>query len=63
MCFQVCITINLEESVLGCLLIYGFDSSRTQGFLARELGWKPKKTRADFEAHFAQDWKAILASH
>lgn len=37
-------------------------NSRTQGFLARELGWQPQKGQADFQAHFLEDWKAILAS-
>jgi len=58
----VCIINNVEDAVLGCSLIRGFDSCRTKGDLARELGWKPQKTRADFEAHFADDWKAILAA-
>ncbi|KAL5313054.1 hypothetical protein ACEPPN_019481 [Leptodophora sp. 'Broadleaf-Isolate-01'] len=53
---------TLKTDVRSCPLIYGFDSSRTKGDLARELGWKPQKTRADFEAHFVDNWKAILAS-
>lgn len=62
--FQVCITaiINVEDAVLSCSLIYGVGSCRTKSDLARELGWKPQKTRADFEAHFVDNWKAILAS-
>ncbi|RFU26460.1 hypothetical protein B7463_g9895, partial [Scytalidium lignicola] len=36
-------------------------NSRTRGVLARELGWEPKKTRADFENHAIEDWKNILA--
>ncbi|KAH6708794.1 hypothetical protein BKA61DRAFT_614899 [Leptodontidium sp. MPI-SDFR-AT-0119] len=62
-------TLSLEEATkkLGngwALLgeIGWASNSRTKGDLARELGWKPQKTRADFEAHFVDNWKAILAS-
>lgn len=38
----------------------GFASrSRTRADLARKLGWKPKKTRKDFEDSFAEEWKVI----
>ncbi|KAK7408363.1 hypothetical protein QQX98_009459 [Neonectria punicea] len=34
--------------------------SRTRADLAREIGWKPKKTRQDFEASFVEEWKIIV---
>lgn len=38
----------------------GFASrSRTQADLAREIGWMPRKTRADFEASFLEEWKIL----
>ncbi|KAF7550724.1 hypothetical protein G7Z17_g5512 [Cylindrodendrum hubeiense] len=33
--------------------------SRTTADLAREIGWKPKKTRLDFEASFREEWRII----
>ncbi|KAH8734050.1 NAD dependent epimerase/dehydratase family protein [Ilyonectria robusta] len=59
--------ISLEEALekLGNALPpsaieLGFASrSRTQADLAREIGWMPKKTRADFEASFLEEWKII----
>ncbi|OGE47194.1 hypothetical protein PENARI_c056G09552 [Penicillium arizonense] len=37
-------------------------NSRVTGEKLRELGWKPSKTRADFEDHAAADWEAMLLS-
>lgn len=38
----------------------GFASrSRTQALKSRRIGWKPTKTRADFEASFAKEWEII----
>ncbi|KAK7431947.1 hypothetical protein QQZ08_001566 [Neonectria magnoliae] len=34
--------------------------SRTRADLAREIGWKPKKTRQDFEASFVEEWKILV---
>ncbi|KAI5460982.1 hypothetical protein BGZ63DRAFT_357527 [Mariannaea sp. PMI_226] len=35
-------------------------SSRTRAVLSRELGWKPTKTRRDFEENFLEEFKLIL---
>jgi len=41
----------------------GFASnSRTKAELGRELGWKPRKTKADLEQSFVDEFKAILES-
>ncbi|CAM1501634.1 Fc.00g036180.m01.CDS01 [Cosmosporella sp. VM-42] len=38
----------------------GFSSrSQTRAHLAREIGWKPRKTRKDFEASFGEEWKVL----
>ncbi|KAL5340220.1 hypothetical protein BJX70DRAFT_361835 [Aspergillus crustosus] len=61
------VSISLETSAGqwgGGSLQYGelgwASSSRTRAVLSREIGWKPTKTRADFEGHFLEEFKAIL---
>ncbi|KPM35218.1 hypothetical protein AK830_g11351 [Neonectria ditissima] len=34
--------------------------SRTKADLSREIGWKPKKTRKDFEDSFAEEWDVVV---
>lgn len=36
--------------------------SRTRADLAREIGWRPKKTRKDFEASFQEEWEVLAKS-
>ena len=39
----------------------GFASrSRTQSHRSRELGWKPKMSREDFENSFVEEWKELI---
>lgn len=59
--------ITSEEAidVLNCpaeVSVLGFASqSRSKADLARAIGWRPTRTRADFEASFAQEWDMIRA--
>jgi nucleoside-diphosphate-sugar epimerase len=40
----------------------GFASrARTRADRAREIGWKPSKTRQDFEDSFAEEWKYLAS--